>query len=306
MTHPPTGPKGPSFMGPTPRPGPQQFGQGGPPSPPVPPGPPGWMPQSPPPPRSGSPKKLWWIIAGAVAVAIIAVVTVLVLGTRESAEPPVPSPSQNSPAPSKPSSEPPATSPAPSSSEPAPTSVTPTAPTTTAPTPPPDAKAEYVEFGRFSLAVPEGWSVSQQQDGETNATVVTFENPASPLLRFRFYDHPSDLDETHRPGSLCAMYNKPLLDELEPVPQWFEGMPLSFSGDVAVAECGARGVLIDEGIEYDYSWTEFFDRSTRAGIIMQQRTNWEAMESDESQFAPWSEYYECALQTQTGAESALC
>ncbi len=176
----------------------------------------------------------------------------------------------------------------------------------TQPTPPPYAQAQDVEFGKFSLAVPEGWNVTQEQNGETKATVVTFENPASPLLRFRFYDHPVDLDETHGPGSLCAMYNKPLLGELEPVPQWFEAMPMSFSGDVAVAVCGARGVLIGEGIEYDYSWTEFFDRSTRAGIIMQQRSDWEALESDEDQFTPWSDYYECALQVQTGAESALC
>lgn len=73
-----------------------------------------------------------------------------------------------------------------------------------------------------------------------------------------------------------------------------------------VVVCAAKGINTDDGIEYDYSWTGFYDLADNEGIIMRLRSNREAFQADSTIFDPWSDYYQCSIAHQMDAELDIC
>lgn len=170
---------------------------------------------------------------------------------------------------------------------------------------PPFEVAEWVDFGEFNLAVPMGFDWEIEYDPDLDVSILFLEVSDSPTLRFRFFDHPTNLDETVGAAGLCAAYNKPLVQELGAPLEELAALPISFSGDVDVVVCGALGAA-DDGVVYDYSWTSYFDLENNGGVIMQQRTDWDAYQADESAFSAVGDYFVCELGYQTGAVLEIC
>ncbi len=239
-----------------------------------------------------------WLIAGLELVVIVGLVAFLALGGREPSPPaptpvaPVPSAVSTAPEPSPP---PPSPSPSPTESP------------AEKPTPPPGSEAEYFKFGRFSIAVPAGWTATVENDDALDATVAWVKNPSSPSMAFQFVDHPTNLDADTTAGDLCVTYSGILERELK---KWGDTneqppLPVSVTGPVDVMTCSLRGQS-DEGINYVFTYDSFVDVATQAGVIVRRGTITEDWETDQGEFNLWRDYYRCELAHQTGAQLNVC
>lgn len=160
-----------------------------------------------------------------------------------------------------------------------------------------------VTLGEYILAVPEGWTLEEYSGNGINGFLV--EHPQPSLMRFAVEDHPQDLGPEIQAGGLCASYNKTTLEQMGPGKEEMTALPINLDGNVDAVICAAEGTK-EDGVHYQYLYTAFFDLSTYAGVILQERAELTAQQENPDQFRAWSDYYVCAIAHQSGADVVAC